>query len=387
MEPKLSSGHPILDRYGDETISALFSEKNIRRLWRKVWLALAAAQSPDIVPVKMLNTIAGLSRYVDIPSSRSAESLTQHELVSELMVYRGQCGPDAAEYLHLGATSSDITENALHLVQKESLLRIITLLGETGDQLSHLSVKCEDLPCAGRTHLKIADPTSYGHRFRYYYHELSLCLDSLNEAYAKAAAKGFKGTVGNRYSYAQVYLRYGAAPNLTDALRKARSMDLRACDILTIDAPYASLQTPNRQWELSLMAALCNLGAAMSKLSTDLRLLIGIGEISINRDKKYVGSSSMPWKNNPIEFEKVCSLARMLPGLYQTLWANASSSWLERSLDDSANSRIIWVDAFTIVAHILITLTRTLPLLNFDRETIEHNFAVSSGESDKKWEP
>ena len=89
----------------------------------------------------------------------------------------------------------------------------------------------------------------------------------------------------------------------------------------------------------------------------------GIGEMAEPFGEKQVGSSAMPFKRNPVSAEKICSLARYVAALPSIAWENAAGALLERTLDDSANRRITFPDAFLACDEMLqtaITIVRGL---------------------------
>jgi adenylosuccinate lyase len=144
-----------------------------------------------------------------------------------------------------------------------------------------------------------------------------------------------------------------------------------------LDLPFFSIATqvyPRKQ-DYLLLSNLAGLGASLHKFAFDLRLLQStpIGELSEPFTKSQVGSSAMPFKRNPINAEKIDSLARLLAQMPRTAWDNAANSLLERTLDDSANRRTILPEAFIICDELLLTAKRILSGLQVNETTIQHN--------------
>ena len=122
-----------------------------------------------------------------------------------------------------------------------------------------------------------------------------------------------------------------------------------------------STQTYPRKLDYLLLSSLAGLGASLSKFAADVRVLAspGFGEAAEPFGKAQVGSSVMPFKQNPILSERIGSLARMLPAYADVAWQNAATNFLERTLDDSANRRMILPEAL-LCADEIVTLARTV---------------------------
>src|SRR4030065_2460805 len=141
--------------------------------------------------------------------------------------------------------------------------------------------------------------------------------------------------------------------------------------------PIATQVYPRKQ-DYVLLSTLASLGASLYKFAFDIRLLQSapIGELSEPFGKQQVGSSAMPFKRNPIQAEKIDSLARMLAQMPRTAWDNAAHSLLERTLDDSANRRTLLPEAFLICDELLSTTKRILNGLQVNENAIKRNLAA-----------
>lgn len=143
--------------------------------------------------------------------------------------------------------------------------------------------------------------------------------------------------------------------------------------------PYYTIsgQIYPRQQDLRLINTLAALSASIHKFGLDLRILQspGIGEWSEPFGSKQVGSTAMPFKRNPVNAENICSLARYVATLPSIAWGNASQNILERSLDDSANRRLVMAEAFLAVDELLLRTTRILEGLTIKERAISKNLA------------
>jgi adenylosuccinate lyase len=355
---------PFTWRYGSEPMRRIWSEHNKRLLWRTIWLRLAEAQSDfDLVTAGQLQELDANHAHVDVSRSLEIEKEIHHDLMAELKAFAEQC-PSAAGILHLGATSMDIEDNAdaLRLRQAMDLLleRLRAVLIELADKVELWA----EIPIMAFTHLQPAEPTALGYRFAMYAQDLLADWEDLTRVRADIRGKGFKGAVGTAASYIELL---GAAQY--DAFEK------RMSELLGISFYQVAAQTYPRKQDFVILSCLSSLAASLHKLAFDLRLLQSpvIGEIQEPFGKHQVGSSAMPFKRNPIQGEKIDSLARSLASMPQIAWHNAANSLLERTLDDSANRRTLLPEAFLTADEILMTIEKVLRGLQVNRQAISIN--------------
>lgn len=342
---------PSSNRYGTAEMRFLWSERYKRETWRKVWVALASAQCPTLISGEELDAICLHRNDIDLGKTDEIEEETQHDVYAELSFFAWQCG-DAGCKLHLGATSSDIVENARVLVIKEAIdlidRRLETLLKTLGKKRR----EWQGVKSVGRTHLQIADPVDMSERVRNWAWPLKLARHELARSKKLLRGKGFKGSVGNYHGYIWAYKLQHNLPD-EEARRWASVMEKDAMALLCLPVHKTATQIGDKSQEYWLASILASVAMALHKMHQDLRLLAGFGELGIEKPEAAVGSSAMPHKVNPIASENVCSLARLVPGLVGVLWENAANNWLERSLDDSANVRYVWPELFLILDHML----------------------------------
>jgi adenylosuccinate lyase len=286
--------------------------------------------------------------------------------MAELKTFAEQC-PTAGGILHMGATSMDIEDNvdALRLGQALDLvlLRLGSLLSVLADQIDQTA----DLPVMAFTHLQPAEPTTLGYRLASYTQDLLEDWQVLSGIRASIRGKGFKGAVGTGAAYADLL-----------GLQNFAAFEAHLSKELNLPFYAVSTQTYPRKQDYQVISALAGLGASLHKLAFDLRLLQSppIGELSEPFGSRQVGSSAMPFKRNPINAEKIDSLARLLAALPEVAWHNAANSLLERTLDDSANRRSILPESFLIIDELLITSRRILKGLNINRDAIQRNLDI-----------
>jgi adenylosuccinate lyase len=360
---------PFTWRYGSPAMRALWSEAGKRRLWRRIWLALARAQeAAGLVNAAQVADLAAHVEQVDLERAHEIEAEIGHDLMAEVRTYAEQC-PLGGGIIHLGATSMDVEDNADALRLREALRLIQEGVRELLAALAgRIEATC-DLPSLAYTHLQPAEPTTIGYRLCQYAQDLLLDLQSLERTRAAVCGKGFKGAVGTSASYQQLLAGSGMTPAQLEAHVLAE-LDLPAWPITT--------QTYPRKVDWLVLNALAGVAGSLHRLALDLRILQAppFGEWSEPFGRRQVGSSAMPFKRNPVSAEKVCSLARFIAALPAVAWENAALSALERTLDDSANRRAVLPEAFLAADEILRTSTRLVRGLQLHEPAIARNLAA-----------
>ena len=360
---------PFAWRYGSEEMRAIWSEVNKRRLWRRIWVALAAAEAhAGLVTPDELADLRQHQDDVDIARAEEIEREIRHDLMAEVRAYAEQC-PIGGGKIHLGATSMDIEDNAdaLRLRQAMQLIRkrLATCLRAFCQQIEDHA----DLVCMAFTHIQPAEPTTVGYRLAQYAQDLLEDLHQADKTIAGIMGKGIKGAVGTAASYARLLEGTGMTPEQLEAEVMAE-LGLQAYSVTTQTYPR------KQDWQaLTVLAGIC---ASAHKFAFDLRLLQSpvIGEWSEPFGKRQVGSSAMPFKRNPVTAETICSLSRYVAALPTVLWHDAAHSLLERTLDDSANRRATLPDAFLATEQVLLSLERLISGLAVSASAISRNMAV-----------
>jgi adenylosuccinate lyase len=360
---------PFTWRYGSQEMRKIWSEVNKRLLWRKLWVILAEVQAEFglILPEQLTNLRAHMS-HVDVPRSLEIEAQIQHDLMAELKVFAEQC-PQGGAILHLGATSMDIEDNADVLRQRESLDLVINQLKELLQLFIEKIDTWADLPLIAFTHLQPAEPSTLGYRLAVYAQDLFMDWHALQKTRNELRGKGFRGAVGTAASYSELI----GIKNLADFENHlSRRLELTFFPVVT--------QVYPRKQDFLLLSHLAGLGASLHKFAFDLRFLQSspIGELNEPFGQQQVGSSAMPFKRNPIQAEKIDSLARWLAQMPRLAWDNAANSLLERTLDDSANRRTLLPEAFLICDELLRTSKRILNGLIVNEKSIQRNLQVNA---------
>ncbi len=355
---------PFSWRYGSAEMRQIWSETHKRRLWRQIWLRLAETEAEfGLVTQDQVQDLRAHVAQVDIARSLEIESQIQHDLMAELKAFAEQA-PSGGAVLHLGATSTDIEDNAEVLRVRQSLDLILERLKALLLGFASQIEAWAGTPILAFTHLQPAEPSTLGYRLAVYAQDLLEDYRWLRQARAGMRGKGFKGAVGTAAAYIELL---GAGQFDAFERRLSEQLELPFYPVTT--------QTYPRLQDYQVVSALAGLGAGLYKFAFDLRLMQSpvIGELSEPFGKQQVGSSAMPFKRNPIQAEKIDSLARALAGQPALAWQNAAHSLLERTLDDSANRRILLPESFLAADEILLVATRILKGLQVDLDAIRRN--------------
>jgi adenylosuccinate lyase len=358
---------PFTWRYGSPAMRQIWSEANKRRLWRRLWVALAEVQAEfGLADPEQVADLRANMDAVDIARAFEIEAEIHHDLMAELKTFAEQ-SPRGGSVLHLGATSMDIEDNADVLRMRQSLDLVLEKLRGLLLSLADMIDSWADTPLMAFTHLQPAEPSTLGYRLAQYAQDLFLDWEVLSRVRTDLRGKGFKGAVGTGASYAELI----GAQRLGD-FEKALSDRL--------DLPFypVSTQVYPRKQDFQVIAGLAGLGASLHKFAFDLRILQSppFGELSEPFGEKQVGSSAMPFKRNPINAEKIDSLARLLAQMPRIAWDNAANSLLERTLDDSANRRSLLPEAFLASDELLQAAIRIFEGMQVDEAGLSRNLAL-----------
>ena len=355
---------PFTWRYASTEMRSLWSEAQKRRMWREIWVALAEVQASfDLIRPEQVADLRARVHDVDVARALEIEDEIHHDLMAELKVFAEQC-PLGGGILHLGSTSTDVEDNTDALRLRKSLDLIIRRLSELLVVFSDKIERWADTPLIAFTHLQPAEPSTLGYRLAQYAQDLLIDWENLTRVRAHLRGKGFKGAVGTAASYAELL----GEDNLEE-------FETRMSTELGLPFFPVTTQTYPRKQDFQVVSALSELGGSLYKFAFDLRVLQSppIGEIAEPFKITQVGSSAMPFKRNPINAEKINSLGRALAQFPRIAWDNAAHSLLERTLDDSANRRILLPESFLITDELLGVMLGIVTDLQVDEAALARN--------------
>ncbi len=359
---------PFSWRYGSSQMRSIWGETHKRRLWRRLWVALARTQQvAGLVTQEQVDDLAAHVEQVDLKRALEIEDQIQHDLMAEVRTFAEQC-PIGGGIIHMGATSADIQDNADVLRMRDSLDLVLKALRDLLELLTERIDALSEHVVMAYTHIQPAEPTTMGYRLALYAQDVLDDYHALQEVRDGLRGKGLKGAVGTSASYSELL----AGHDMTPAELEARVM---AAIELPIYAVASQTYTRKQDWRV--VSTLSGLASSLYKFAFDLRLLQSpvIGEWGEPFSKDQVGSSAMPFKRNPIQSEKINSLGRLVRAMTEVAWDNASHSLLERTLDDSANRREMLPVAFLATEEMVRSAIRIIRDLRIDEGAAQRNLA------------
>lgn len=339
MQPHSQYESPLASRYASIEMRELFSARSRVLLWRKLWLALADAQRELglKIPVKPLQTLRRRMDEIDFERAAALEKELRHDVMAHLHTF-AEIEPTARPWLHLGATSCFITDNADLLILRRGMELLRDSVIAVIERLAAFAREHRQVATLGYTHFQPAQPTTVGKRACLWIQDLLLDLEDLRAMIAWLPLRGAKGTTGTQASYLALF---------DGDSRKVRELDQRVAAKVGFERTFAVTgQTYPRKVDSKILNLLSGIAQSAGKAGADLRLLAHEREIEEPYEASQIGSSAMAYKRNPMRSERMCALARFLQHLPANAVETASTQWLERTLDDSANRRLALSEGF-----------------------------------------
>jgi adenylosuccinate lyase len=361
---------PLSQRNASKEMLQIWSPRYRFGLWRRVWLAAAEAQQEVGLAISR-EQIEDIRRHLDITDEDIRRALgheqrLKHDVMAHVHALK-DAAPAAGPILHLGMTSQDVVCNADLIQLKEALSLIEAKLARAIDAAGTFAQKHRDLPTLGFTHFQPAQPTTVGRRAAQWGYDLSLCLTRIESSLRHLKLRGLKGATGTQASF-MALLDNNASK--VDAMEQAFVRRLGWVANLTHEL---TSQTYPRVIDAFLLSDLAGTAAVIHKTCNDIRLLCGRKELDEPWGESQIGSSAMPYKQNPMRCERATGLCRFVMNLSQDPLDTASTQWLERTLDDSSNRRLVLPEAFLALDGALDLLHSVLSGLVVHEATVKAN--------------
>ncbi len=338
--------NPLNTRYASKEMTHIFSDDVKFRYWRKLWIALAESEMEMGLSVTK-EQVAELKKYADdinYDVANEREKVVRHDVMAHVYAY-GQQAKSAAGIIHLGATSCYVGDNAEIMVIDSALKLIRSKLVNVIDKLSKFAEKYRALPTLGFTHLQPAQLTTVGKRATLWINELVMDLENLDHLLSTVRLRGLKGTTGTQGSFLALF---------DGDAEKVLELERRVVKKLGYDKVCAVTgQTYSRKFDYNVLSVLSEIAQSAYKFSNDIRILQNMKEVEEPFEKSQIGSSAMAYKRNPMRSERMSSLSRFVVSLPVNCAVTASTQWFERTLDDSANKRLVIAQGFLALDAVL----------------------------------
>jgi adenylosuccinate lyase len=345
---------PLTTRYASEWMSGLFSDKTKFSTWRKLWVALAKCQKElglERITDEILNDMQRFVDDIDFNMAKQFELELHHDVMAHIHTFGTQC-PAAMPILHLGATSCFVGDNADLIIMRQGLKGIGEKLEELQRIMATRAEENKDKVCVSYTHGQAAQMTTIGKRIVTWMYNFQVDQSELLRLVTILPMRGVKGTTGTQESFLLLF---------NNDAEKVKLLDQGVCREMGFDrSEPVTGQTYNRKWDKMILNVLSGIAESCHKLAQDLRLLASSNQFAEPFSVHQTGSSAMPYKQNPIKSEQVCSLSRLVCANQMTSGWTFASQWLERSLDDSAGRRIYLPESFLAVDGMLETLKNVM---------------------------
>ena len=337
---------PLSTRYASSYMLELFSQDRRYETWRRLWVSLAKAEMKLGLPItqQQVEELEANIGNIDYECVRSREKEVRHDVMAHIYAY-GKAAPSAAGIIHLGATSCYVTDNADIVIYREGLLYLRKNLTKVIANLADFAMEHRGVPTLGYTHYQPAQLVTVGKRATLWIQDLVSDLEELDYVISSLKMLGCRGTTGTEASFMNLF------DGDTD---KIDLMNEMICSDFGFETCYDVCgQTYPRKTDCRILNCLSSIAQSCYRMANDIRLLQHDRQIEEPFEKNQIGSSAMAYKRNPMRSERICSLARYLMTDAANAAMTASSQWMERTLDDSANRRISMPEGFLCADAIL----------------------------------
>lgn len=358
--------NPLITRYASREMSEAFSDEKRFRLWRKLWIALAESEMELGLNITE-EQVGEMKKYADDINFELAEQYereVRHDVMAHVKAFGAQA-KSAMPIIHLGATSCFVDCNSELIIIADALSIIKIKLVNVMEKLKNFALKYKDLPTLGFTHLQPAQLTTVGKRATLWLQDLEMDYNNLVNLENCFKLRGVKGTTGTQASFMELF---------NGDEEKIKELERRVVKKLGYDKVYGVTgQTYPRKFDYNVLCVLSQIAQSAYKFSNDIRILQNMKEIEEPFEKSQIGSSAMAYKRNPMRSERMGSLARFVVSLPMNSAITASTQWFERTLDDSANRRIVNAQAFLALDGVLnIYMNVSENLVVYDKVIAKH---------------
>ena len=355
---------PLSSRYASDYMLNLFSQQKRIEVWRKLWISLAKAEHSLGLPIteKQIEELEAHITDIDFACAAAREKEVRHDVMAHVYTY-GRAAPSAAGIIHLGATSCYITDNADIVLYRDGLKYLRGELLKVIANLSRFAETYKATPTLGYTHYQPAQLVTVGKRATLWMQDLVSDLVELDFVVETMKFLGCRGTTGTEASFLELF--DGDTAKI-DEMNRRISADFGFSQCFDVCG-----QTYPRKLDSRILNCLSSIAQSCYRMANDIRLLQHDRQVEEPFEKNQIGSSAMAYKRNPMRSERICSLSRYLMADALNAPMTASTQWLERTLDDSANRRISMPEGFLCADAILRLAQNVTDGLHVNEKIVE----------------
>ncbi len=355
---------PLSSRYASRYMLNLFSAEKRIETWRRLWISLAKAEHELGLPVsaEQVEELKAHLHEIDFEVAAKREKEVRHDVMAHVYAY-GQVAPGAAGIIHLGATSCYVTDNADIVLYRDGLKYLRGELLKVMANLSKFAREYKSMPTLGYTHYQPAQLVTVGKRATLWLQDFMTDLEELDYVISSMRFLGCRGTTGTEASFVDLF--DGDTAKIDEMNRKISG------DFGFDKCFYVCGQTYPRKLDSRILNVLSSIAQSAYRMANDIRLLQHDRQVEEPFEKNQIGSSAMAYKRNPMRCERICSLSRYLMADAMNAPMTASTQWLERTLDDSANRRISLPEGFLCADAVLRLAQNVTDGLHVNEKIVE----------------
>ena len=355
---------PLSSRYASDYMLNLFSQQKRIEVWRKLWISLAKAEHSLGLPIteKQIEELEAHITDIDFACAAAREKEVRHDVMAHVYTY-GKAAPSAAGIIHLGATSCYVTDNADIVLYRDGLKYLRGELLKVIANLSRFAETYKATPTLGYTHYQPAQLVTVGKRATLWMQDLVSDLVELDFVVETMKFLGCRGTTGTEASFLELF--DGDTAKI-DEMNRRISADFGFTKCFDVCG-----QTYPRKLDSRILNCLSSIAQSCYRMANDIRLLQHDRQVEEPFEKNQIGSSAMAYKRNPMRSERICSLSRYLMADALNAPMTASTQWLERTLDDSANRRISMPEGFLCADAVLRLAQNVTDGLHVNEKIVE----------------
>ena len=355
---------PLSSRYASDYMLHLFSQQKRIEVWRKLWISLAKAEHSLGLPIteKQIEELEAHITDIDFACAAAREKEVRHDVMAHVYTY-GKAAPSAAGIIHLGATSCYVTDNADIVLYRDGLKYLRGELLKVIANLSRFAETYKATPTLGYTHYQPAQLVTVGKRATLWMQDFVSDLVELDFVVETMKFLGCRGTTGTEASFLELF--DGDTAKI-DEMNRRISADFGFSQCFDVCG-----QTYPRKLDSRILNCLSSIAQSCYRMANDIRLLQHDRQVEEPFEKNQIGSSAMAYKRNPMRSERICSLSRYLMADALNAPMTASTQWLERTLDDSANRRISMPEGFLCADAVLRLAQNVTDGLHVNEKIVE----------------